>query len=99
MHPDKTARQDRSHFLDSEVSSIIRMAWEDCTPFEAIELQFGLNESGVVRLMRTEMKASSFRMWRKRMCARATKHQAMRNANRHERSISQQAEEQRAVEG
>jgi uncharacterized protein (TIGR03643 family) len=59
---------------------IIEMAWEDRTPFEAIGVQFGLSESQVIVIMRKEMKASSFRMWRKRVTARATKHLAKRNA-------------------
>ena len=62
----------------ADISRIIEMAWEDRTTFEAIELQFGLNESAVVALMRLEMKASSFRMWRKRMAGRVTKHAALR---------------------
>ena len=62
----------------ADISRIIEMAWEDRTTFEAIELQFGLNESAVVALMRVEMKASSFRMWRKRMAGRVTKHAALR---------------------
>jgi uncharacterized protein (TIGR03643 family) len=63
---------------EANVSRIIEMAWEDRTPFEAIESQFGLNESAVVALMRRYMKASSFRMWRKRMAGRRTKHAALR---------------------
>ena len=62
----------------ADVSRIIEMAWEDRTPFEAIEAQFGLNESAVIDLMRASMKASSFRMWRKRMKGRITKHAALR---------------------
>lgn len=62
----------------SDVSRVVEMAWEDRTTFEAIELQFGLNESAVVDLMRAYMKASSFRMWRKRMKGRVTKHAALR---------------------
>ena len=62
----------------ADISRIIEMAWEDRTTFEAIEAQFGLNESSVVVLMRAEMKASSFRMWRKRMAGRVTKHAALR---------------------
>jgi uncharacterized protein (TIGR03643 family) len=57
---------------------IIEMAWEDRTPFEAIELQFGLKEKEVIELMRREMKASSFQMWRKRMNGRSTKHALLR---------------------
>ena len=63
---------------EADISRIVEMAWEDRTPFEAIELQFGLNESAVVALMRANMKASSFRMWRKRMKGRVTKHAALR---------------------
>lgn len=64
----------------ADISRIIEMAWEDRTPFEAIENQFGLNESGVINLMRQQMKPSSFRMWRKRMAGRLTKHAALRPA-------------------
>lgn len=60
-----------------DVSRIIEMAWEDRTPFEDIEREYGLNESAVIALMRREMKASSFRMWRKRMTGRTTKHRAV----------------------
>ncbi|AMA61867.1 TIGR03643 family protein [Kurthia gibsonii] len=61
-----------------EIDRIIEMAWEDRTPFEAIEIQFGLKEKDVVQLMRKEMKASSFKMWRKRMHNRKPKHVAFR---------------------
>jgi uncharacterized protein (TIGR03643 family) len=61
--------------LDQEIiDRVIEMAWEDRTTFEAIELQFGLVEKQVIALMRREMKPSSFRMWRKRVSGRATKH-------------------------
>ena len=65
---------------ESDISRVVEMAWEDRTAFEAIEAQFGLNESAVVDLMRRTMKASSFRMWRKRMAGRTTKHAALRGA-------------------
>ncbi len=73
---------------DGDLSRIVEMAWEDRTPFEAIEAQFGLNESAVIELMRTQMKSSSFKMWRERMKGRTTKHAALRPAamndgNRH----------------
>ena len=56
------------------------MAWEDRTSFDAIQRQFGLDESAVIRLMRNTMKASSFKMWRTRVTGRKTKHQALRVA-------------------
>ncbi len=61
-----------------EIDRIIEMAWEDRTSFDAIQIQFGLSESEVIKLMRREMKASSFRMWRKRVSGRKTKHLAKR---------------------
>ena len=61
--------------LDSEtMDRIVEMAWEDRTPFEAIEIQFGLQEKQVIELMRRHMKPSSFRMWRERVTGRNTKH-------------------------
>ena len=61
--------------LDSEaIDRILEMAWEDRTPFEAIALQFGLDEKQVIAVMRREMQPSSFKMWRKRMSGRPTKH-------------------------
>jgi uncharacterized protein (TIGR03643 family) len=65
---------------EADISRIIEMAWEDRTAFEAIEVQFGLNESAVVALMRRHMKPSSFRMWRKRTAGRVTKHAVLRGA-------------------
>lgn len=56
------------------IDRIIEMAWEDRTPFEAIEEQFGLQENQVIALMRREMKASSFHMWRERVTGRKSKH-------------------------
>ena len=61
-----------------DVSRIIEMAWEDRTSFEAIERLYDLNESRVIELMRRELKPSSFRMWRKRVTGRVTKHAALR---------------------
>jgi len=64
--------------IDETTSRIIEMAWEDRTPFEAIQTQFGLTEPEVIKLMRKEMKASSFRMWRARVSGRRTKHLQVR---------------------
>ena len=69
--------------LDSkDLDRVIEMAWEDRTPFEAITYQFGLSEPEVIQIMRTHMKASSFRMWRKRVSGRRTKHAATSSADR-----------------
>jgi uncharacterized protein (TIGR03643 family) len=61
--------------LEQEViDRIVEMAWEDRTPFDAIETQYGLLEKEVIALMRREMRESSFRMWRDRVNGRKTKH-------------------------
>ena len=65
-----------TEFSPADLSRIIEMAWEDRTPFDAIELTYGLNESAVITLMRRELKAGSFRLWRKRVTGRNTKHQS-----------------------
>lgn len=61
------------------------MAWKDRTPFDAIEFQFGLTEEETIELMRSELKSSSFKMWRKRVSGRKTKHRKKRKdeVNRH----------------
>lgn len=60
------------------IDRIIEMAWEDRTTFEAISFQFGLKEQEVIELMRKKMKLSSFKMWRKRVQGRKTKHEKLR---------------------
>jgi len=57
----------RNKLSEIEIDRIIEMAWEDRTPFEAIEYQFGLPEKEVIQLMRQELKRSSFNRWRKRV--------------------------------
>ncbi|HQT19793.1 MAG TPA: TIGR03643 family protein [Polynucleobacter sp.] len=61
------------------MSRLIEMAWEDRTPFDAIEQNFGLTEPQVISLMRKELKRGSFNLWRKRVTGRATKHVALRS--------------------
>ncbi len=61
-----------------DIDRIVEMAWEDRTPFEAISHQFGLSEQEVIELMRQQMKASSFKRWRRRVQGRATKHKYIR---------------------
>jgi len=65
-----------------DLDRVIEMAWEDRTPFEAIEFQFGLSEPQVIALMRQSMKASSFKLWRKRVSGRKTKHAATSRSDR-----------------
>ena len=67
---DKPPRSD----ISPEHSQIIEMAWCDDTSFDAIRAQTGLQEKDVIKIMRTYMKPSSFRMWRKRVSGRKAKH-------------------------
>tara|TARA_B100001057_G_scaffold176077_1_gene176758 strand:+ start:15767 stop:16003 length:237 start_codon:yes stop_codon:yes gene_type:complete len=69
-------------FTDEQIDRIIQMAWEDRTPFEAIEHQFGIKENDVRKIMRKEMKKSSFIMWRERVKSRKTKHKSFSGADR-----------------
>ena len=62
---------------EEQIDRIIEMAWEDRTPFEAIKVQFGIEEAEVIKLMRRELKWSSWRRWRARVQGRKTKHQAL----------------------
>lgn len=71
----------RKEFTDRDLDRIIEMAWEDRTPFEAITFQFGVSEQETIELMRREMKPSSFRMWRKRVQGRVTKHAKRRSTS------------------
>ena len=64
---------------ESDQSRVIEMAWEDRTPFDAIEQSFGLSEPQVIALMRTWLKRRSFELWRKRVTGRSTKHTALRS--------------------
>jgi uncharacterized protein (TIGR03643 family) len=83
------------NYLQATKDRIIEMAWEDRTPFEAIAFQFGLSEQAVIAFMRKHSKPSSFRMWRKRMAGRTTKHAKLRSNDvarfkcSRQRSISQ----------
>lgn len=64
---------------EADVSRVIEMAWEDRTPFEAIDRLYGLPEAGVIKLMRRQLKSSSFKLWRQRVSGRSTKHAALRH--------------------
>ncbi len=68
------------NLTDRDVNRIIEMAWEDRTPFSAIEAQFGTREKDVIKIMRNNLKRSSFNLWRKRVQSGISKkHLAKRN--------------------
>ena len=61
-----------------DINRIIEMAWEDRTPFEVIQSEFDLTHGELVNLMRNNLKPRSFRLWRKRVTGRKTKHIKLR---------------------
>ncbi|MFT7261881.1 MAG: hypothetical protein ACI9MS_003762, partial [Glaciecola sp.] len=71
-------KRNQYNFNTEEKSRIIEMAWEDRTPFEAIEGLFGVNSNQLIDIMRSELKSGSFKVWRKRMRGRQTKHLGLR---------------------
>ena len=71
----------QSSLSAEQIDRIIEMAWEDRTPVDAFLIQFGLKEEAVIKLMRSEMKPSSFKMWRSRVQGRKTKHLKKRASN------------------
>lgn len=69
----------QSTFSQADISRIIEMAWEDRTPFEAIEQLYGMGEPDLRKLMRRNLKPASFRLWRERVSGRKTKHLHLRS--------------------
>ena len=65
-----------------DIDRIIEMCWEDRTPFEAIEYQFGLKEEDAINIMRQNLKPKSFKVWRERVSGRNTKHMALKDSTR-----------------
>ena len=63
----KQKMKNKTRFTEQELDRIIEMAWEDRTPFEAISFQFDLPEKEVIKIMRSNLKNSSFKRWRKRV--------------------------------
>ena len=64
---------------EREIDRVIAIAWEDRTPFEAIEYQFGLTEKEVIKFMKEQMHPRNWRKWRARVQGRKTKHEKLRD--------------------
>jgi uncharacterized protein (TIGR03643 family) len=67
------------NFNDQDLNRIIEMGWEDRTAFEAIEQQFGINQDGVIKIMRANLRRNSFKLWRERTHGQKTKHEKLRS--------------------
>ncbi len=79
MKPTPAPKNNNPEDLSPEdIDRVIAMAWEDRTPFSAIEFQFGLTEAEVIKLMKRELKLNSWKRWRARVQGRKTKHVARR---------------------
>jgi len=65
-----------------DIDRVIEMCWEDRTPFDAIEYQFGLKEEDAIKIMRQNLKPKSFKVWRKRVSGRKTKHMELNDSTR-----------------
>ena len=65
-----------------DIDRVIEMCWEDRTPFEAIRYQFGLKEDDAIKIMRNNLKPKSFKVWRKRVSGRKTKHIELKDSTR-----------------
>ena len=63
---------------DFDVNRVIEMAWEDRTPFEVIQSEFNLTHGELIEIMRNNLKTRSFKLWRKRVKGRKTKHIKLR---------------------
>ena len=76
---DDAATDIRIGLSAADHSRVIEMAWEDRTPFEAIEHLYELSEGEVIRLMRQSLKPKAFKNWRQRVSGRVTKHATRRD--------------------
>ena len=53
---------------------VIWAAWADRITFEEIKKRTGKSEADVIKIMRRNLKPSSFRLWRKRVHEKSIKH-------------------------
>ena len=53
--------------MHENIDNIIKLAWCDKTSFEKIKRIHGVTESEVIKIMRTNLKPRSFKLWRTRV--------------------------------
>jgi uncharacterized protein (TIGR03643 family) len=61
-------------FTETDKNRLVEMAWQDRISFDTIKELYGFSENEVKKMMRNLLKKSSFKMWRKRVQGRTTKH-------------------------
>jgi len=71
----------KNNFNSENINSVIEMAWCDKTSFDSIKDQTGLPEKEVIKIMRSNLKRSSFKVWRERVYGRKAKHEKKWNSN------------------
>ena len=65
--------------MSENYDKIIQLAWHDKTSFDEIKRKFNVSEEQVIKIMRLNLKSSSFKLWRKRVNGRRSKHQKKSN--------------------
>ena len=70
--PETKVKNKEPNISDSDW--IIWAAWADRITFEEIFKKTGKNESEVIKIMRRNLKPSSFKLWRKRVHNTSIKH-------------------------
>lgn len=69
----------QKNLIAYDLSRVIEMAWEDRTPFESILINYNLDESALMKIMRANLKFSSYKLWRKRVKTKSIKHLKLRS--------------------
>jgi uncharacterized protein (TIGR03643 family) len=65
----------KHNYSQEYISNIIRLAWLDKVSFDQIKREQNITEHEVIKIMRSHLKPGSFRLWRKRVSGRDTKHE------------------------
>lgn len=74
LNKKKKSKQSNLTFTDTDKNRLVEMAWQDRISFDTIKELYGFSENEVKKMMRNLLKKSSFKMWRKRVQGRTTKH-------------------------
>ena len=74
LNKKKKVKQSNLTFTETDKNRLVEMAWQDRISFDTIKELYGFSENEVKKMMRNLLKKSSFKMWRKRVQGRATKH-------------------------
>jgi len=62
-------------YTEEFIKTIIRMAWADDISFDKIKRDLGISESEVIKVMRSNLNSNRFKLWRRRVTGRKSKHE------------------------